>query len=439
MKKIFALLLIALLTFALAACGGTKSTTDEPSTTKPSNSTTDSTNKEDPSGTTSEIPQTTETDEQGVIYYDEADTSVTHPDFTKADLNAKWKSSDTQITLNGTTATVKGKGATVSGNVVKITSAGTYVISGTMTNGRIEISVPKTDNVQLVLKGATITCNNYAPIYVVQANKTIITLVKNTVNTISDGSNYQLSGGATKPNAAIFSSDDLTINGTGKLVVNGWYNNGIGTSNDLKIVSGTIEVNATKNALKGNDSVFIIGGNIKVDAGNDAIKSDEETKVGKGFVRIEGGKLVIESGADGIQAFDHVLITKGDIKIKSANDAIKSDEADAGKGYVQIEGGTIEIESAAEGIQAFDKVVIKGGTIKIKSFDDSIKCDDDKMIKGSVEIENGTIDLESTDGNGIQATTLVKVSGGKVTIKSGKAPINCDRKQEIKEGTVTIK
>lgn len=331
MKKVLIILLSAILIFALAACSKGEKTTDS-NTTTPNNSTTS--DSDDPSNTDTNSttddstvdPGTTETDSSGIVYYDEADQSVTHPDFTKADLNAKWNSGNTKIKLNGTTATVTGKGATVNGNVVKITQAGTYVVSGTFTNGRIEVEVTKNDNVQIVLNGAKITCNNYAPISVKAANKTIITLVKNTVNTLTDGSQYTLPTGETKPNATLYSADDLTINGTGKLVVNAFYNNGIGTNNDLKIVSGTIEINASKNALKGNDSIFIIGGTIKLECGNDAIKSDEEVKEGKGFVQIEGGNIDVVAGGNGIQATNRVTVKAGQVKINSVKSEINCDK-----------------------------------------------------------------------------------------------------------------
>jgi len=75
-----------------------------------------------------------------------------------------------------------------------------------------------------------------------------------------------------KPNACIYSRDDITIKGNGNLTVNADFNNGIGTSNDLKITGGNITVKAFNNGLKGNDSVTISGGNIDITAEADGLR-----------------------------------------------------------------------------------------------------------------------------------------------------------------------
>ena len=71
-----------------------------------------------------------------------------------------------------------------------------------------------------------------------------------------------------------YSKDDLTISGNGTLTVNGNYNNGIVSKDDLKITGGNITVTAVNNGIKGKDSVRIKDGNIKVTAGGDGIKTD---------------------------------------------------------------------------------------------------------------------------------------------------------------------
>jgi hypothetical protein len=77
------------------------------------------------------------------------------------------------------------------------------------------------------------------------ADKTVITLADGTENVVTDGAVYVFPDAETdEPNAAIFSKDDLTINGNGSLIVNANYNNGIASKDDLKITSGAITANA---------------------------------------------------------------------------------------------------------------------------------------------------------------------------------------------------
>ncbi len=64
----------------------------------------------------------------------------------------------------------------------------------------------------------------------------------------------------TNPNAAIFSNDDLTINGGGSLTVDANYNNGIQSKDDLHITGGNISVTAVNDGIKGRDSIAVRDG-----------------------------------------------------------------------------------------------------------------------------------------------------------------------------------
>ena len=89
---------------------------------------------------------------------------------------------------------------------------------------------------------------------------------------MNDGTEYVYDVEAEEePNAAIFSKDDLVIAGTGKLTVNGNFNNGIASKDDLKITGGDIFVTAANNGIKGKDSLVIANANITVDAVGDAL------------------------------------------------------------------------------------------------------------------------------------------------------------------------
>lgn len=86
------------------------------------------------------------------------------PGYTDRDQDASYdETAATKITLQNTAASVSGNGASVQGSVITISSAGTYIVSGTLDDGQIIINVPKTDKVQLVLNNASITCLSSAP------------------------------------------------------------------------------------------------------------------------------------------------------------------------------------------------------------------------------------------------------------------------------------
>ncbi|MCQ2453466.1 MAG: carbohydrate-binding domain-containing protein [Clostridia bacterium] len=256
--------------------------------------------------------------------------------FTKYDLDASWTEAVT-VTFSENGVLVNGSGAAVDGTTVYINAAGTYVLSGECANGRVQVEVDKNAKVHLVLNGLTLTCADSAPIYIVSADKCKITLADGSVNTLTDAAAYTLALDK-QPNACIYAKDDLCINGNGILTVNGNMGNGIGTKNDLHIVSGNITVVAAKNALKGNDSVSIKDGTLVLNAAGDGIKADTDNKAGKGYVYIAGGSITIVSGDDGIQSATDLSITGGQINVEAEGKTVNS------KGTQSIASGTIAVK-----------------------------------------------------------------------------------------------
>ncbi|MEK6263840.1 MAG: carbohydrate-binding domain-containing protein, partial [Clostridium sp.] len=171
------------------------------------------------------------------------------------DYYTEWKNeTPNYIKLNDTGATLEGTGATVVDSKITITTAGIYVISGKLNDGQIIVDIEDKGTVKLVLNGAEVNCSNSSPLYIKSAKKTIISLEAGTENIISDGKKYVSTDDR---NAAIFSQDDLTINGTGNLTVRGNYNDGITSKDDLKITGGNITIYSTDDGLVGKDLVAV--------------------------------------------------------------------------------------------------------------------------------------------------------------------------------------
>lgn len=253
--------------------------------------------------------------------------------FTDFDLRDSWTAA-TSITFTEESVDINGSGAVADGTVVTITAAGVYLLTGSCSNGQVLVELDKTEKAQLVLSNLELHCENSAPLYVISADKVALTLAPDTQNSFSDGKAYTADF-EKQPNACIYSRDDLVINGTGALSVQGNYNNGIGTKNDLRITGGNITVSAVKNALKGNDSVAILTGVITLTAGKDAIKADTTDKAGKGYVYIAGGELAITAGDDALQAPLDITVTGGVISVTAAGRAVNS------KGESSIASGVI--------------------------------------------------------------------------------------------------
>ncbi len=347
-----------------------------------------------------------------------------------ADQKTTWDNTATGINLSDSGITVTGNGATVQGSVVTITQAGTFVVSGKLSDGQIVINATKDEKIHLILNGVDITNKTGAPLYGVSCDKLTLTLAGGTVNTLTDGGSAFQYANTTdeEPNAALFCKDDLTINGEGSLTVNAGFNNGIGTKDDLLILSGNITVNAANHALRGKDSVTILGGTLNLTAGNDGIQTNNQADASLGWVLIEGGTINITSAHDGIQADTTLQITGGDLHITAGGGAKKATTVTSAQttsdsfkgikatGNILITNGTLVIDSYDDSVHANGNITITGGNLTLSTGDDGVHAD------GELNVTDGVITVvESYEG--LEAAHIL-IAGGKITLASSDDGIN---------------
>ena len=264
----------------------------------------------------------------------DAQTHYTNEDLT-------WDSSDEKtIDLANPTAT---DGVSVENGTITITSGGTYRLTGEY-SGQVKIEAAKTDTVRLVLDNAKITNSTGAAINVVSAAEAIIYTAAGTTNTVADGANYTATGDD-DPDAAIYSTANLTLTGEGSLSVKGAYEEGIHTTGGLVIASGTLEVNAANTGIKGKDYVDITGGIVNVTAAQDGIKSTNTDDESMGFTRLSAGSVTISAGDDGLKAPRTLEISGGTLNIEKSNEGIEAQ-------YINILDGDVTVNSTDDGINA---------------------------------------------------------------------------------------
>ena len=219
------------------------------------------------------------------------------------------------LTFDGTklSASVQDSGVIVEGSAFVITRGGSYELKGDLSGGQIKVAVPKTEQVELIFNNFTASCNTSAPLYIESVDKCVIYLRAGTVNTLTDAIQYTYaSPSEDKPNACIYSADDLTIKGTGTLNVVGRYNNGIGCKNDLRIKDCTLNVTGVNNIIKGGDSVEIENAAVKLSGGEDGIKSDATDRADKGYILVSAGSAVeINCTDDALQATVSITVEAG--------------------------------------------------------------------------------------------------------------------------------
>jgi hypothetical protein len=327
------------------------------------------------------------------------------------------------ITLNGSSASAANQAVKTDGSTVTITAAGSYRISGKLSDGQVVVDTDDDEVVRLILSGADIANADGAAIAVLDAKKVMVVLAEKTENRLSDGKEYALPSADTdEPNAALFSTADLTLTGAGSLTVSGKYNDGIASKDGLVISGGTITVEAADDGLRGKDYVVLKSGSLTIKAAGDGVKADNEEDATLGYVTIAGGTLKITSGRDGIDAATAATVTGGDLSIASGGGATATPAADAsakaikGTASVAISGGTFAIDSADDAIHSNENVTIDGGTFTIATGDDGVHADTTLVVNGGkVTITRSYEGLESA---------AITISGGEISLVSSDDGIN---------------
>jgi len=326
--------------------------------------------------------------------------------------DVEWSAnSSTMIALNGSSAQVSGSGAAFANGTLSITAEGTYVLSGSL-SGQVVVDVSKDTKVHLVLNGVQITNHDQAAIYIKEADRVTITLQEGTENLIKDGANYSFPDGSDEPTAAIYSKADLVVNGTGALIVQGNYNDGLVSRDDLIIVSGRYAITAVDDAIIGRDLLAVQDGTFTIQAGGDALKSTNDGEEGKGNIMIEGGSFDITAGSDGIQSAVSIRIDGGSFHITagggSANAEVKTESGFWGGRNSSSQSGSNDTPST-KGIKAASDLLITGGSFMIDTADDALHSN------GNIVIQDGNFTI-STGDDGIHADASVTIEGGKIVI-----------------------
>ncbi len=330
------------------------------------------------------------------------------------------------ISLEGATAQVSGEGASVSGGVVTVSAAGTYVLSGTLDEGRIIVDA-KGEEVVLVLNGADITCSYGSPIYIYKSSVTTLHLMEGTENFLTDGTEYTFedeysSESDEEPNACLYSKSDLVIQGTGALTVNANYNNGITSKDTLEIYDLTLTVNAVNNGINGKDSNLIDSAVIAVTCGGDAIRSTNDTDTSLGWISISNTTLDLNAGEDGIQAETALTMSNGSYTITSGGgSSVQPSEDTSAKGIkagtaVTLISGDYILDCSDDAVHSNGDVTVSGGVYTISTGDDAFHADE------ALTVSDGEINI-LTSYEGLEGST-VEVSGGTVYVVSSDDGVN---------------
>ena len=341
--------------------------------------------------------------------------------FTDRDTRTTY-SGGTIITFNGSSASASGNGVSINGNTVTITADGTYILRGTLENGSLLVNVPDTAKPQLVFDGVNIHNDLGAALCILEGDKIFITLTQGSENSLSSGDSFAAVGDE-NVDGALYSKQDITLNGAGSLSVSSPAGHGIVGKDDVVITGGSYTLTAASHGIDANDSVRIRNASLIVEAGKDGVHVENTEDTTRGFFYMESGTLNLDVDGDGIDASAYIQIEDGTLQITAGGGAQNGTQSSSGSmggpggmgGFGGMGWGSTSSSSSSasgtstKGIKASGSILINGGTFTIDSADDAVHSNTSAVIR------DGTLTL-STGDDGIHADEYLTISGGMIVI-----------------------
>ena len=325
--------------------------------------------------------------------------------------NKDTKGNTTNISVDNNTVSINGDGASSEGNVITVSKAGNYNFTGTLDEGQIIVDAD--GDVNFTFNNFSISYSKDAPI-VAKKGKLNIVSADGTDNKVSDkrAANTEDENGSNESSkeaydAAIYGEADINLSGSGKLTVEGGYEDGIHSKSNLSVESGNYSVTASHHGLNGKKTLVVKNGTFDVTTVEDAFHS-------KGDVTVENGEININAGDDAVHADNTLTVKDGKINVSASNEGLEGIT-------VNIEGGDITVNSSDDGVnaagdtedgsQASYAINISGGNLKVVPGGDGIDSNGDLNISGG----NIFIDGPSDGGNApVDYDGTATITGGSI-------------------------
>lgn len=310
--------------------------------------------------------------------------------FTERDLAGTYDAdSAASITLSDGASSCDSISVSVTNDTITITEEGTYILSGSLSDGQIIVDVGDSEKVQLVLNGVNITNSSSAAVYVREADKVFLTLADSTSNSLAVTGEF-VAIDDNNIDGVIFSKADLTLNGTGSLTVDCSYKHGIVSKDDLVITNGTYNITAVSHALSSKDSVRIADGTFTLTAGTDGIHSENTDDAEKGFIFLADGDFTINCDSDAMDASGILQVEGGAYRISAGDDGMHSDSA------LYIINGDITISACYEGLEG-QTITIEDGSLSIVASDDGLNAASNSSNTDATESADRPSDIDDTE------------------------------------------
>ena len=385
--------------------------------------------------------------------------------FSGRDLDSSYDGSTAvRIRLEGETAICDSDAVSIDGSRITLLDEGTYLVSGTLTDGQIMVDAGDTDKVQIVLDGASLTCADSAAIYSKSADKVFLTLAEGTENTLSNGGSYTAID-ENNIDSVVFSKTDLTLNGSGSLTIDAQAGHGVVSKDELTITGGTYTVTAAEHGMTGKDSLAVAGGDLTITSGKDGLHAENADDAAMGFLYVADGTFTIAAQGDAVSAGAALQVDGGTFDLTtgggSASVTMTTEDsfAHGGKGggpgrpdRPQVQGEPPaagetppERPDSSDGGQPLEFPIQPAGeeAASVSGTGEETAAAEDTVSRkgvkadGALTINGGAFTVDSAD-DCLHSGGDLTVTGGTFTLSSGDDAVHSDYAVTVRDGEFSI-
>ncbi len=270
----------------------------------------------------------------------------------------------------------------------EISESGTYVITGTSSNGGITV-LQGTKGVVLILKDLNLTSTTGAEL-TINSDAEVQIVVEGDVSLIDASP----SEGAADADGAALKAEDNTavcITGDGKLTVKSNAKNGIKTGKNSSLVTSgetEVEITAAKDGIRSEGDVAIKNTKVTIEAGEVGVHADDILTIGD-----ENGsapEVTVDKCREGLEA-NVVNIESGTVEIHSSEDAIDTETNEAAanppEASVNMTGGELIIEAGGSAIDSDGNINLIEGSAEFDTEGKCVDFADDLYVSDDFEID----------------------------------------------------
>ncbi len=301
------------------------------------------------------------------------------------------ESNAVKISLYKNTAICSEESVYIEGGTITISKSGTYIISGILDEGLINVNAKASDEIRLVLLNADITSHFGSAIKLKSASQVTLTLPEGTKNQLS--TKTQLESDVpddSSTHACISASCDLIINGFGELSIISDSGNGIKCDQKLCISAGGLTLNSAKHGIRVQDELYIVFVDLIIKSGGDGIHIEVKSS-GSGELLILDGNFNIDSKGDGISTSGCMRLYGGSYEIHTGEGSSSITLRSDSQGWINQQQPNKSDSPSQKGLKAEGEIAISNGKFVIDTVDDCLHSGQ------NIGILNGDFILQSGD------------------------------------------